>query len=180
MEIRVLNLKYVVLSLSEHYEGLASHRESLRNMLEVFKREDRQRASERFLNKDPKPKMSTSDGRPCILSDIADMIMVNRTIVARVVSEYGQALDQGEQGFLSFLEYPVMLFKCLQIPVSIFQKLDNYEIHNIHCTRETLFKKQSIRNNWAWIKVATTEPWEPLKDAYRGLYEQYSSYLTVY
>ncbi|KAH8153123.1 uncharacterized protein LAJ45_02710 [Morchella importuna] len=43
MEMRVLNLKDIVFSLIEHYEGLLSYRQSLRNILKIFKNEDQQR-----------------------------------------------------------------------------------------------------------------------------------------
>ncbi|RPB07333.1 hypothetical protein P167DRAFT_471346, partial [Morchella conica CCBAS932] len=54
---------------------------------------------------------------------------------------------------------PVRYFKCLQVPVSVFQKSDSYEIHNIRFTGEVLFRKRAVLNDWAWIKVATTDPW---------------------
>ena len=171
IEMRVLNLKDIVVSLPEHYEGLPSHRESLRGMLEVFKNEDPQRTNERFLDdeKHSKPKMTTTDGGPHILSDIADMIKMNRTTLARAVSEYGQGMSRGEQGLLSLLECPVRCFKCLQVPVSIFQKPDSYEIHNIRCTGEALFRKRSTQNDWAWIKVATTDVWGAFQRRLPGL-----------
>ncbi|KAI5836705.1 hypothetical protein DFP73DRAFT_458437, partial [Morchella snyderi] len=54
---------------------------------------------------------------------------------------------------------PVRCFKCLQVPVSVFQNQESHEIHNIRCTGEALFRKRAIRNDWAWIKVETTVPW---------------------
>ncbi|KAH8147002.1 uncharacterized protein LAJ45_08801 [Morchella importuna] len=161
MEMRVLNLKDIVFSLPEHYEGLPSHRESLRDLLEIFKNEDQQRGgSERLLDGDApqKPKMTTPDNSATRLSDIADIIKMNRTTLARAVSEYDQGLQREEGGLLSLLDYPVRYFKCLQVPVSVFQKSDSYEIHNIRCTGEALFRKRAVRNDWAWIKVATTDP----------------------
>ncbi|RPB07534.1 hypothetical protein P167DRAFT_549664 [Morchella conica CCBAS932] len=162
MEMRVLNLKDIVFSLPEHYEGLPSHRESLRDLFEIFKNEDQQiGGSERLLDGDApqKPKMTTPHNSATRLSDIADIIKMNRTTLARAVSEYGQGLQREEGGLLSLLDYPVRYFKCLQVPVSVFQKSDNYEIHNIRFTGEALFRKRAVRNDWAWIKVATTDPW---------------------
>lgn len=158
MEIRVLNLKDVVLSLPEHYEGFGSHRESLRCMIDIFNNDDRQRVKNKGEGS-PKPKLAALDTSPTRLSDIADSINFNRTVLARAVSEYGEGLGRSEEGLLSLLEYPVRCFKCLQVPVSVFQNPESHEIHNIRCTGEALFRKRAIRNDWAWIRVDTTEPW---------------------
>ncbi|KAH0606112.1 uncharacterized protein H6S33_003773 [Morchella sextelata] len=150
MEMRVLNLKDIVFSLPEHYEGLPRHRESLRDLLEIFKNEDRQRGgSERLLVGDAqqRPKMTMADNSVNRLFDIADIIKMNRTTLPRALSECGHGLQQEEGVLLSLFGYTVRWFKYLQVPVSVFQKSDSYEIHNIRYTGEALFRKRAVRND---------------------------------
>ncbi|KAH0602483.1 uncharacterized protein H6S33_008822 [Morchella sextelata] len=153
LEIRILNLKDIVGGPESTDDILWSHRDNLKELLEIFKIEDRRkRPNERPIVEGRLPlkrhcNPSTKSER---LFNIADALQISHTTLYRLIKEYAE--DAGcSQSFVgsseSILECWMEMFTCLQVPIPIFHRPEVYEVHNIRCTGNASFRKGKIRKD---------------------------------
>ncbi|KAH8145068.1 uncharacterized protein LAJ45_10191 [Morchella importuna] len=165
LEIRMLNLKDIVGGPESTDDILWSHRDNLKELLEIFKIEDRKKTpNERSIveGRLPLRRLCNPSTKSERLFNIADGLQISHTTLYRLIKEYAE--DAGcSQSFAgsseSILERRVEMFTCLQVPIPIFQRPEVYEVHNIRCTGNAAFRKGKIRKDWVWVSVASSEEW---------------------
>jgi uncharacterized protein YvpB len=78
-----------------------------------------------------------------ILFNIADGLQINHTTLYRLTKEYAEnaGCSQSFAGSSdSILERQVEMFKCLQVPIPIFQRPEVYKVHNIRYIGKATFR----------------------------------------
>ncbi|KAH8144500.1 uncharacterized protein LAJ45_11475 [Morchella importuna] len=165
LEIRMLNLKDIVGGPESTDDILWSHRDNLKELLEIFKIEDRKKTpNERSIveGRLPLRRLCNPSTKSEILFNIADGLQISHTMLYRLIKEYAEDAECS-QSFAgsseSILERRVEMFTCLEVPIQIFQRPEVYEVHNIRCTGNTAFRKGKIRKDWVWVSVASSEEW---------------------
>ncbi|KAH8144790.1 uncharacterized protein LAJ45_11186 [Morchella importuna] len=135
LEIRMLNLKDIVGGPESTDDILWSHRDNLKELLEIFKIEDRKKTpNERSIveGRLPLRRLCNPSTKSERLFNIADGLQISHTTLYRLIKEYAE--DTGcSQSFAgsseSILERRVEMFTCLQVPIPIFQRPEVYEVH---------------------------------------------------
>ncbi|KAH0605688.1 uncharacterized protein H6S33_004910 [Morchella sextelata] len=165
LAIRMLNLKDIVGGPESTDDILWSHRDNLKQLLEIFKIEGRKKTpNERSIveGRLPLRRLCNPSTKSERLFNIVDGLQISHTALNRLIKEYAE--DAGcSQSFAgsseSILERRVEMFKCLQVPIPIFQRPEVYKVHNIRCTGNATFRKGKIRKDWVWVSVASSEEW---------------------
>ncbi|KAI5839995.1 hypothetical protein DFP73DRAFT_597837 [Morchella snyderi] len=165
LEIRILNLKDIVGGPESIDDILWSHRDDLKELLDIFKIEDRKKTpNERSIVESglPLKRLCNPSAKSERLFNVADGLQMSHMTLYRLIKEYAEDAECS-QSFAgsseSILERRIEVFTCLQVPITIFQRPDVYEVHNIRCTGTASFRKGKIRKDWAWVSVGSSEQW---------------------
>jgi hypothetical protein len=143
----MLNLKDIVGGLESTDDTLWSHRDNLKELLEIFKIEDwKKTPNERFIVEGGLPlrRLCNYFMKSKRLFIIADGLQISHTTLYRLIKEFVEDA-RCSQSFAgsseSILERRVEMFTYLQVPIPIFQRPEVYEVHNIRCTETWLLGK---------------------------------------
>ncbi|KAH8144570.1 uncharacterized protein LAJ45_11404 [Morchella importuna] len=177
LEIRILNLKDSVGGPESTDDILLSHRDNLKELLNIFKIEDRRKTpNERSIVESglPLKRLCNPYSKSERLFNVADGLQMSHITLYRLIKEFAE--DAGWfQSFAgsseSILERRVEVFTCLQVPIPIFQRPEVYEVHNIRCTGTLSSRKGKIRKDWAWVSVGSSEQWGVFRERLPGRVE---------
>ena len=51
----------------------------------------------------------------------------------------------------------------MEIPVTVFQESEVFDIYHVRCTRALHFTNQGSRNDWVWVRAGTEEMYGALR-----------------
>jgi hypothetical protein len=147
LEIRMLDLKNVVGGTESTDHILWSHRENLRELLEILIIEDQKKT----FNQQTMVEGGLPLNHFCNLStksegiyNIRDGLRISHTTLYRLIKKYAEDVGCSQsfsESSKSILEHRMKMFTCFQVLMPIFQRPAVYEVHNIKCIETCLLGK---------------------------------------
>jgi Plavaka transposase len=150
--MRLLNVRAV---LSETPETLA-RAQTIPDLNFFLKTDSRAVSGQIKAYSRPKCRLRGVDSKVRSLREVAQTMELPelvQSIAAYARSNDDKDLLQSSQNLLEFWRFPAERFNMLQVPVSVFQESDTYDIHNIRSTGPNKFRGGEPRNDSVWVYV---------------------------